>query len=182
MKAEQGTEHDAAVAAPAVAPEAGAEALKQVFRHHPAGVAIITLAGPDGPVGFTATSVFSISADPPLFGFSVADTSSSLPAVERASSLVVNFLGSDQRDLAARFATRGIDRFAGIEWSALATGEPVLAGVVSWIRGDIVHRTATGGSRLVVVRATAWGQRGEPDPLVYVDRTYHRLGERSRLG
>ena len=44
----------------------GADAFKGVFRRHPAGVAVITTVVDGEPVGFTATSVISVSADPPL--------------------------------------------------------------------------------------------------------------------
>ena len=42
------------------------EAFKDAFRAHPAGVAIITAKGSSGPVGLTASSVSSVSAEPPM--------------------------------------------------------------------------------------------------------------------
>ncbi|GAA1639233.1 flavin reductase family protein [Georgenia ruanii] len=167
---------------PGVAPaEISAERFKTVFRNHPAGVAVITLRGPDGPVGFTATSVFSISAEPPLLGFSVAGTSSSLPAVRAASSLAVNFLAADQAHLATQFARKNVDRFAGVDWLPLPSGEPVLRGGAAWVRGHIEQRTPAGESLLVVVRAVLADHDAGQDPLVYVDHAYHQLGEHSRL-
>ena len=47
------------------------EGFKSAFGQHPAGIAIITVAGPEGPVGLTASSVSSISADPPILGLSL---------------------------------------------------------------------------------------------------------------
>jgi flavin reductase (DIM6/NTAB) family NADH-FMN oxidoreductase RutF len=163
------------------AAEISADHFKSVFRNHPAGVAVITLRGPEGPVGFTATSVFSISTEPPLLGFSIAGTSSSLPAVRGAPSLVVNFLAADQADVAARFARKNIDRFAGVDWLPLPTGEPVLRGGTAWVRGHIEQRTPAGESLLVVVRAVLADYDEDQGPLVYVDRTYHQLGDHSRL-
>ena len=37
-----------------------------IFGSHPAGVAVITAEGPDGPVGLTASSLSLVSADPPV--------------------------------------------------------------------------------------------------------------------
>ena len=55
-----------------------ADQFRAIFRQHPAGVAVVTLVAEDGrPVGFTATSVISVSADPPLVAFSINTTSSS---------------------------------------------------------------------------------------------------------
>ncbi|MFA5607204.1 MAG: flavin reductase, partial [Leucobacter sp.] len=42
----------------------GADALKQAFREHPTGVALITAQSEDGPVGLTASSVASVGIDP----------------------------------------------------------------------------------------------------------------------
>ena len=42
------------------------DAYKSAFRGHPAGVAVITAEGPDGPTGLTASSVASVAIDPPV--------------------------------------------------------------------------------------------------------------------
>ncbi|WP_375424102.1 flavin reductase family protein [uncultured Friedmanniella sp.] len=157
------------------------EAFRSIFRRHPAGVAVVALRDGDRPVGFTATSVVSVSAQPALLTFSVAGTSSSWPALSRADTLTISFLGAAQVDLSARFATRDVDRFAGVDWRWLPTGEPVLDGVPAWIRGDVVQRVALGASHLVVVGARESSQDGGGAPLVYHDRAYHFLDENSAL-
>ncbi|WP_282945889.1 flavin reductase family protein [Cellulomonas endometrii] len=171
-----------------------AQEFKSVFRRHPAGVAVVALRHEGQPVGFTATSVISVSAAPPLLAFSLASTSSSWPAVSGAATLAVSFLADHQHDVSARFATSGIDRFAAGGWSSLATGEPVIDGAVSWVRARVLQRTPVGDSYLVSLRAlsagspaadTAGGAAGDagrpPSPLVYHDRTYHRIGGHSAL-
>ena len=158
------------------------DAFSAIFRHHPAGVAVVALRDGDRPVGFTATSVVSVSADPALLTFSVAGTSSTWPALSRSRSLTISFLGAEQADVSARFATSGVDRFAGVAWRWLPTGEPVLDGVVSWVRGDVVDRVPVGASHLVVVHVRETSQPQRPGaPLVYHDRAYHALDERSAL-
>lgn len=157
------------------------EAFRAVFRRHPAGVAVVALRDGDRPVGFTATSVISVSAEPALLTFSVATTSSSWPALAQARSLTVNFLAAAQVDVSARFATRGVDRFAGVGWRWLPTGEPVLDDVPAWVRGEVVDRVAVGASQLVVVHALESSQTEGGAPLVYHDRAYHSLDERSAL-
>lgn len=174
-------------------PQLTPDEYKEVFRRHPAGVAVVALVDPlpepgheaglesfEGVpgrlVGFTATSVISVSAEPPLLAFSLASTSSSWPAVSRARTLAISFLSGSQDDVSARFATHGIDRFAAGGWSALDTGEPVIDGAVSWVRGRVVQRTPVGGSYLISVRALSHGTH-DVTPLVYHDRTYHQIGE-----
>lgn len=168
---------------PLSGPTLGAEAFKGVFRHHPAGVVVITTLVDGQPVGFTATSLISVSADPPLLAFSIDSASSSWPPLAVAPSLVVNFLTAEQVELSARFATRGIDRFATTDWWQLPTGEPVLTGSAAWVRGDIVQRTPVGRSVLVSVLARESGVATDQPggPLVYHDRSYHGIGEHTVL-
>ncbi|WP_127572983.1 flavin reductase family protein [Georgenia faecalis] len=161
---------------PPGAPQVSAEEFKAVFRHHPAGVAVVTLRAGARPAGFTATSVISVSAGPPILAFSLAATSSLRPAVEATESLVVHFLADDQRDVAARFAARGVDRFVDAAWAPLPTGEPVLTGTTTWVRCLVEDRIAVGDSLLVTARVVATSGPPEGEALVYRDRTYHRLG------
>jgi flavin reductase (DIM6/NTAB) family NADH-FMN oxidoreductase RutF len=158
-----------------------AERYKAVFRQHPAGVAVITVVHDGRPVGFTATSVISVSAAPPILAFSLAATSSSWPAIAAARTLAVSFLSDDQDRVSARFATSGIDRFADGGWRALPTGEPVIDDAMSWVHGRIIARTAVGGSYLVSVGVVESETRDDATPLVYHDRTYHRIGEHSAI-
>jgi flavin reductase (DIM6/NTAB) family NADH-FMN oxidoreductase RutF len=159
-------------------PQLTPDQYKAVFRRHAAGVAVIALDGPDGPVGFTATSVISVSAAPPLLAFSIDSGSSSWPALAEAPTLVVSFLADDQAHLSARFAARGVDRFAGGGWSRLPSGEPVLDDALCWVRARVVQRTPVGTSFLVSVRALEHGARPDAAPLVYRDRAYYALTPR----
>jgi flavin reductase (DIM6/NTAB) family NADH-FMN oxidoreductase RutF len=157
------------------------ERYKTVFRQHPAGVAVITLLHKRRPVGFTATSVISVSAEPPFLAFSLAATSSSWPAISVARTVAVSFLSAGQDRVSARFATSGIDRFADGGWRPLPTGEPVIDDAMSWVRGRIVARTPVGSSFLISVSALESASREDATPLVYHDRTYHRIGEHSAI-
>ncbi|HET9647801.1 MAG TPA: flavin reductase family protein [Microlunatus sp.] len=163
-----------------------AEEFKSVFRRHPAGVTVITLREHEQLIGFTATSVISVSADPPLLAFSVAGQSSSWPALATAGTVVINFLTAGQADLSARFATSGIDRFACGGWSLLDTGEPFLHNSANWVRGRIVQRTPVGASFLICVEALdssirTTEQAPDRTALVYADHIYHQLSTTSAL-
>ena len=175
-----------------ISPEPAVDAVtpdefKAAFRHHPAGVAVITADAGDGPVALTATSVISVSVTPALLVFSVSELSSSTPTICAAGTVVVHLLGADQLDIAQLGATSGIDRFADTSrWTRMATGEPYFPSARVWIRGRVVQKMQAGGSTVVAVEAL---QAKVPDgggssaerPLVYHDRTWHSLGEHSRL-
>lgn len=160
------------------------EHFRRAFRRHPAGVAVITADPGSGPIGLTATSVASVSAEPPILIFSVSDASSSTAGILASSTLVVHLLDEDALYLAQRFATSGIDRFADrTSWTSLPTGEPRLNGVATALRGNIVDRLRVGTSTVVAVLIL--DEHSTVDevartPLVYHDRTWHRLDEGSR--
>jgi flavin reductase (DIM6/NTAB) family NADH-FMN oxidoreductase RutF len=164
---------------------------KAAFRNHAAGVAVITADAGSGPVGMTATSVFSISAAPPLLVFSASELSSSTPTLTEADTVVVHLLGSDDLDLAVLCATSGIDRFEDSSlWSRLDTGEPYFPNVHAWIRGRVVNKLKAGTSTLFVVNAleSFSASASVPDhpkadatPLVYHNRTWHHLSHASTI-
>ncbi|MEE6295237.1 flavin reductase family protein [Georgenia wangjunii] len=150
---------------------------KTIFRRHTAAVAVITLQGPTGPVGFTATSVISVSAAPPILAFSIDSASTSWPALAQAETAVANLLTQEQAGLASRFATSGIDRFATVDWSIVPSGEPVLHHTRAWVRGRIIDRFPAGHSHLVVLHALEHHQERREEPaLLYQDRGYHQPG------
>lgn len=161
-----------------------AEDFKTAFRFHPGGVALITATGPAGHAALTATSVASVSADPPLLVFSVSDQSSTAPTITTAETVVVHLLDADTLHLGKLGATSGIDRFADTElWTTLVTGDPVFHGT-RWISARVVNRFETGTATLIVAQAiqsnvTAGEAPG--DALVYHNRSWHRLGEHSRV-
>lgn len=161
-------------------PEIGvaAEEFKAALRRHPAGVAVITCDGGRGLAGFTATSLISLSLEPPLVAFALSHTASTWPRLCEASSVVVHLLGEHQQDVAQRFATSGIDRFAEpTQWCRLSTGEPLLAGTPVWIRCAVERRIAVGDHDLVVARALQVGQAAPTPPLLYHDRDYKQVRE-----
>ncbi|GMA36300.1 hypothetical protein GCM10025876_25040 [Demequina litorisediminis] len=80
-----------------LSPSLPADDFKAVFRGHPGGVAVITADAGDGPVALTASSVSSVSADPPLLVFSISASSSASDVLSRAETVVVHLL--DARDL-----------------------------------------------------------------------------------
>ncbi|TKV27266.1 flavin reductase [Arthrobacter sp. NamB2] len=162
-----------------------AELFKDAFRTHPAGIAVITAQGPDGPVGLTASSVSSVSAEPPVLAFSVSTASSSAAVLVAAETLVVHLLGAEQLDIARLFATRGADRFGGaVQWQPLPTCEPLLTDAPWALRCRILHRLPIGGSMILAAEVVTIEQARSDDatPLVYHNRSYHRLGDQSMLG
>jgi flavin reductase (DIM6/NTAB) family NADH-FMN oxidoreductase RutF len=155
-------------------PQTTAEELRAVFRRHAAGVAIVTAAGGSAPVGFTATSLASVSARPPLLSFNIARTSSSWPVVSLARHVGVHVLTDRQEELAARFATTGADRFGSpTVWRPGPRRVPVLAGCAAWMVGVVEQRVAAGDHVIVVTRLLYAGVDAPAGgPLIHHDGRY----------
>jgi flavin reductase (DIM6/NTAB) family NADH-FMN oxidoreductase RutF len=139
-----------------------------MLRRHVAGVAVVTTLTPGGaPIGLTVNSFTSVSLDPPLVSFCVANTASARPALERASRFAVTVLGADQAALASRFATSGVDRFAGVEWLEGTDGLPRLPGGLTWLScvKEIEHPA---GDHVIVIGRVHAAESGPADgPLLH---------------
>ncbi|MCX5379851.1 flavin reductase family protein [Streptomyces sp. NBC_00091] len=152
------------------------ELLRSVFRRHAAGVAVITAASGGRPAGFTATSLNSVSADPPLLSFTIGTGASSWPAVRDSEYLGVHILGEHQRELAGLFARSGADRFGpDTEWAPGPQGVPLLGGVLAWLVCRVVARVPAGAHRVVIAEAVAGDPAGEGRPLLYHQGRFNAL-------
>jgi flavin reductase (DIM6/NTAB) family NADH-FMN oxidoreductase RutF len=105
------------------------------------GVSVITAGRGKDISGMTVTSVSSLSVDPPALIVSVNRSASCWPLVQRCGFFGVNILTSDQIEIAERFAgkdgLKGAERFAGAEWTARASGVPLLVGALAAIDCEV---------------------------------------------
>lgn len=165
-------------------PEKISQDFRKAFARHPAGVAIITADSGTGPVGLTATSVSSVSADPPTIALNLSALSRSADKIRAAEHVVVHLLNREQLKLAQLFSTPGADRFGDTSlWGRLPSGEPYLLNSRVWMRGKIVGSIDVNGSTLAAIELveTHVDTSREPAPLVYCSRTWHALSEMSSL-
>lgn len=97
------------------------------------GIAIVITRTPDGEAhGLTVNSFSSVSLDPPLVLWSLANRARSMPAFMQASHYLINVLGEHQADLALRFSQPVGDRFEALAFDLSRTGLPILHGAVAW--------------------------------------------------
>jgi flavin reductase (DIM6/NTAB) family NADH-FMN oxidoreductase RutF len=153
------------------------DAYKQLFGSHPGAVTVVTSRDADRPVGFTATSVISLSAVPPLLAFSVSRQSSNFEAMQRVGSAAVHFLDVSEQGIADRFATSGIDRFAGLRLQAMPDGTPLIHDVSCWAWGRIDHRFTVDGAMMLVIHIQRTSRVSHRVPLLYQNRLYRGLSD-----
>jgi flavin reductase (DIM6/NTAB) family NADH-FMN oxidoreductase RutF len=166
-----------------------ADRFKAAFRHHAAGVAVVTAAVDGQPIALTASSVTSVSADPAVLLLSASLTSVTGRALTRAGSAVVHLLDRDDLALAVRCADPEGDRFGDrSSWGYLPTGEPAYLAPRLLLRGVVVRRIALGEATVLLLAVTDVIDRRPdvpadvPGPLAYHDRRWHVLGDRSQVG
>ncbi|TIC85152.1 flavin reductase family protein [Nocardioides sp. GY 10113] len=156
-----------------------ADAFKSGFRRQPNGVALVACATPDGPVGLTASSVASVSADPALLSFSVLRSSVSGATIAGAGGGAVYLLGEQHADLAAAFATRGAERFTAAQGWTTRPGQegglPALPDALATFWFDHHQVIPAGQAWLVLASVTAVDLGPGEDPLVHHDRHFRRI-------
>ena len=129
------------------------------------GVTIVTTRGPGGvPVGVTANSFNSVSLEPPMVLWSLARSSKSMEAFALADRFAVHVLSASQKELSNRFASRGADKFAGIE--VPADQLPLLEGCAALFVCKTVYRYE-GGDHVIFVGEVVDFTVGEGAPLLF---------------
>ncbi|GAA4776215.1 MULTISPECIES: flavin reductase family protein [Microbacterium] len=160
------------------APAIDARRFRDALGHYASGITIVT--GHDGaePIGFTCQSFYSVSVDPPLVSFSVMKTSTTWPRIRETGRFAVNVLESEQIGVSSQFARKGTDKWAGIDWNAAASGDPVIASTLMWVDAELWAEYDAGDHWIVVGRVVELSPEdwhGEGTPLLYFKGEYRHL-------
>jgi flavin reductase (DIM6/NTAB) family NADH-FMN oxidoreductase RutF len=132
------------------------------------GVTIVTARTTDGElVGLTANSFNSVSLDPPLVLWSLSRAAASMPAFSAGSHYAINILGADQQELALRFAAKGVDRFADVEFIDGVGGAPLLAGAAASFECFNRSRYEEGDHVIFVGEVERCTHNASASPLLY---------------
>lgn len=156
------------------------EDFRDVLRHFPSGVTVVTIKpeGSDAVHGLTISAFASVSPDPPLILISIDHRATAFQIMETAgTTFAVNILGHDQMELSNRFAwLKDEDRFAEGDWGTAVTGAPILKDALAWLDCTIYSRFAAGSHTIYIGEVQASGvPRSDVKPLVYWNRGYRKL-------
>lgn len=140
---------------------------RQALGSFATGVTIITTKGPDGePLGLTVNSFNSVSLNPPLVLWSLAESAMSLPVFRDATHWAVHVLSSEQAELSTRFAKRGEDKFADLELEEGIGGIPMLRGCTARFQCKTAFQYE-GGDHVIFGGEVLDFDRSESAPLVF---------------
>lgn len=152
---------------------------KHAMRNLAGAVSVISVGTKLNRTGFTATSVSSFSAEPPVVLVSLNKDSSSWPVLRDAGSFGVNILNDSQSAVADRFAGRGgikgNDRYIGWEWDELESGVLGLQGALAVLDCDIDEIIERHSHALVFGRVRSVTIAGSGAPLLYWRSQYQQL-------
>jgi flavin reductase (DIM6/NTAB) family NADH-FMN oxidoreductase RutF len=159
----------------------GPRALRDMLGRFATGVTVMTARGSDGElVGITVNSFTSVSLDPPLILWCLADTSGQTKLFQSGFPFVVNILSDDQLEQAKQFARSGPTEFQGAHFQVTQTGLPRLEGCVGALECEVTARYPGGDHVIVLGRVTAL-HAGGSHPLVFYAGHFKRLAG-SHLG
>ena len=152
------------------------ESFRRACSKYATGITVTTVVAPDGsPHGLTVNSFTSVSLNPPLVLVCVDYRATVLEYFRSAQYYAVNILSEDQRDLSARFAQKGRDRFESLDWTPGKNGAPRLTGVVAFFECRVVQ-TVEAGDHAIFIGEVVDAGCTETRPLLYFNRDYQRLG------
>ncbi len=138
------------------------------------GVTIVTARTTTGDlVGFTANSFNSVSLDPPLVLWSLSRLARSMAALSTGSHYAINVLAADQRALAEAFATKGSDRWSGVDFASGVAGAPLLAGAVATFECFNRSRYDEGDHVIFVGEVERCSHRAGASPLLFHGGRYY---------
>lgn len=155
-----------------------ARKFRDVLGRFATGITVVTAVSGGDPVGMTCQSFMSVSLEPPLVLFSPAKTSRAWPAIQRSGRFCVNFLAADQEPLSNIMASRGVDKFASLEWTATPeTGSPLLDGALGYVDCTIHAVHETGDHYVVIGRVQDLDATRDGDPLLFYRGEYRTTGD-----
>lgn len=153
-------------------------AFTDAFRRRGDSVSVVTYLDDHGrPGGMTATSVTSVSADPPMLLVCVNRSASAHAILELRGEFGVAFLAEGQQEISTMAATSGEKDFPEGSIVDPAATAPVIAGAAANLRCVVVDTHEHGTHTVFVARVTRAESDDTKRPLLYHNGHYHSLAD-----
>lgn len=149
---------------------------RNAMARFPSGVTVVTTRTEgQGAAGFTASAFSSLSLDPPLVLVCLDKRADCYDAFAAAAQFAVSFLTASQVDVGMRFATKGIDKFAGQPTiPGEVTALPLIPGALVHLECDTYDRV-DGGDHTIFIGRVLRATVHEGEPLIHFNRTFGRF-------
>ncbi|RAH98933.1 nitrilotriacetate monooxygenase [Acuticoccus sediminis] len=151
--------------------------LRRALGDFATGVCVVTAEpSPGTRIGMTVNSFSSVSLDPPLVLFCVANTANGLEGWRSAGHYAVNVLADNQIHISNRFARSSTDKWEGFAADPGVTGAPLISGAIAHFECTPEHQYPGGDHTIFVGRVVAFDRpRPNAEPLVFHQGRYREL-------
>lgn len=149
-----------------------ADLFKRALGAFASGVTVVTTRDASGrPKGMTVSAFCSGSLNPPLVLVCIDRKAECHPDLQAGRRFAVNILGQGQAEVSRRFATKDVDRFAGVAVRQGAMGLPLLADAMATLECRVVGEHPAGDHTIFVGEVEAAQVKPEA-PLLHYRGTY----------
>jgi len=150
--------------------------VKQGFSLFPSGVVVVTTVDREGVAhGFTASTFVPLSLDPPMILVCLHQKAQCREAFLEAEFFAASVLRPSHKDVAIRFATSGVDKFAGLKLGRTAKGIPVLEDALATFECRAAHNYPGGDHIILTGVIEGVRHAGEREAMVHFARGFHQV-------
>lgn len=147
------------------------------MRQLAAGISLVTTQTPNGPVGMIATSVCSVSLEPPTLLVCISHAASGYAAFNQNAAIGINLLGAGHAEMVTQFTAkeRRQERFSSGQWSVAPGGAPMLGDALAGFDCLVVKKLEHATHTIFIAVAQRVRSSDARTPLVHYDRSMHAL-------
>ncbi len=140
------------------------------------GVMVMTCnGGAEGLIGVTMNSFSSVSLDPPLVSFCIADSLTEFEALLKTDLFALNLLNEDQQELSNQFAKTGPGKWRGVSYREGANSAPIIEPNHGVLLCTKHAQYECGDHYIVVARVDDIEIGDEAPPLLFYKGRYRKL-------
>lgn len=143
------------------------EEYRNIIGHFSSGVTIITTSLDGEKYGVTASSVTSVSLEPPLLLVCVNKNTGTCHAVSQSKVFGVHILNNEQEKLARQFATPNIDKFENVEVDYGHLNVPILKNNLAYLECKVVNEYSEGTHSVFIGEVVNTSANIDEKPLAY---------------
>ena len=155
--------------------------LRNVLGYFTTGVAVMTtLNDQDEHVGVTVNSFSSVSLNPPLILFSMANSSNSTKSFDERKKFTVNILGLKQKNVATNFARPSTADWTTLNYEIGDNGCARIEDAIAHLECEL-FATFPGGDHIIFIgKVSRIDSNDVDDPLVYYRGKFSEIESNSR--
>jgi 3-hydroxy-9,10-secoandrosta-1,3,5(10)-triene-9,17-dione monooxygenase reductase component len=139
------------------------------------GITVVTTMHKSAPVGITVNSFTSVSLDPPLVLWCLANDADSYDIFANCKNFAVHILHEEQEEISQIFSTKNSSKFENLQWETGEFGAPILKDCASCFQCETEIGYSGGDHIILLGRVKAIENNTEKHPLVYHNSNYHAL-------